>query len=106
MPVEITPITATNPVVTEAVAAKTFDTWFLTDFRLVSNQNREFDAESFWRLGRYKEDGTPEFTDKVVVSRVANLLSDENITLHPEIANVTPGFLGALEAIAKRQGVI
>lgn len=52
MSIEIPPIAATNPIVVQPVAEKTFDTWFLTDFRLVASPDRRFDVEAFWALGR------------------------------------------------------
>ncbi len=53
MPVEITPIVTPQPVVVPQAEEKVFDTWFLTDFRLVATPDRKFDAEIFWALGRY-----------------------------------------------------
>lgn len=158
MPVEIPPVVATSPVVKEPVEAKTFDTWFLTDFRLVSTPDRKFDAEVFWALGRIitttqevpvekqvektvskpkldengmpvvDEEGKPVMEDvvetvtEVVMETVTtnsselsdtrrncyvrDLLGDAQLTKHPEIIQVLPGFLSALEAISKREGSI
>jgi hypothetical protein len=158
MPVEIPVVVATSPVVQQPVETKTFDTWFLTDFRLVSTPDRKFDAEVFWCLGRIitssqevpverqveqtvsrpkvneagdtvlDENGQPVMEDVVetvtetvmesVTSNsselsnlqrncyVRDLLSDAQLAKHPEIIQVLPGFLTALEAISKREGSI
>lgn len=158
MPVEIPLVVATNPVVQTPVEAKTFDTWFLTDFRLVATPERKFDAEVFWVLGRLvsKTEDIPvekqvektvskpkvdengvivrdennevvmedvletvtevviepvttvssEFSDTRKNCYVRDLLSDGMLMRHPEIAQVLPGFLSALEAISKREGAI
>ena len=158
MPVEIPPVVATNPVVQNPVEAKTFDTWFLTDFRLVSTPDRKFDAEVFWALGRIitnteevpvekqvertvsrpkvnelgepvlDENGQPVMEDVVETVTetvmetlttnsselsdtrrncyVRDLLGDAQLAKHPEIIQVLPGFLSALEAISKREGSI
>jgi hypothetical protein len=158
MPVDIPVVTATSPVVQQPVEAKTFDTWFLTDFRLVATPDRKFDAEVFWALGRIltstqevpverqveqtvsrpkvnelgdpvlDENGQPVMEDVVEtvtetvmetvttnsselsdVRRncyVRDLLGDAQLAKHPEIIQVLPGFLTALEAISKREGSI
>lgn len=158
MPVEIPVVAASSPLVQQPVEAKTFDTWFLTDFRLVATPDRKFDAEVFWVLGRIvsktedtpvekqvektvskpkvdengapvvDENGEPVMEDvvetvtEVVIEPVTtysselsdtrkscyvrDLLSDTVLTRHPEIAQVLPGFLSALEAVSKREGVI
>ena len=158
MPVDISVVTATSPVVQQPVEAKTFDTWFLTDFRLVATPDRKFDAEVFWALGRIltstqevpverqveqtvsrpkvnelgdpvlDENGQPVMEDVVEtvtetvmetvttnsselsdVRRncyVRDLLGDAQLAKHPEIIQVLPGFLTALEAISKREGSI
>jgi hypothetical protein len=158
MPVEIPPVVATNPVIQNPIEAKTFNTWFLTDFRLVSTPDRKFDAEVFWALGRIltqteevpvekqvektvskpkvDENGQPvvdadgkpvmedvveTVTETVMESVTTNsselsdtrrncyvrdLLGDAQLAKHPEIIQVLPGFLSALEAISKREGSI
>jgi hypothetical protein len=158
MPIEIPPVVATNPVVQSPVEAKTFDTWFLTDFRLVATPERKFDAEVFWALGRIitltqevpvektvektvskpkldetgspvlDENGEPVMEDVVETVTetvmetvttnsselsdtrrncyVRDLLGDAQLAKHPEILQVLPGFLSALEAISKREGSI
>jgi hypothetical protein len=158
MPVEIPPVVATNPVIQNPVEEKIFDTWFLTDFRLVSTPDRKFDAEVFWALGRIitnteevpvekqvertvsrpkvDENGNPvldengqpvmedvvetvtetvmeavttnssEFSDTRRNCYVRDLLGDAQLAKHPEIIQVLPGFLSALEAISKREGSI
>lgn len=158
MSIEIVPVVATNPVVRESIAEKTFDTWFLTDFRLVATPDRKFDSEVFWTLGRLingtkevpvekefertveqvkvdengvpvvGEDGNPvmetvvekyietvmetvptqtsELSDVRKSCYVRDLLGDEQLARHPEILQVLPSFLGALEAISKREGII
>ncbi len=158
MPVDIPVVAATSPVVQQPVEAKTFDTWFLTDFRLVATPDRKFDAEVFWALGRIltstqevpverqveqtvsrpkvnelgdpvlDENGQPVMEDVVEtvtetvmetvttnsselsdVRRncyVRDLLGDAQLAKHPEIIQVLPGFLSALEAISKREGSI
>lgn len=158
MPVEIPPVVATNPVIQNPIEAKTFNTWFLTDFRLVSTPDRKFDAEVFWALGRIltqteevpvekqvektvskpkvdengqsvvdadgkpvMEDVVETVTETVMESVTTNsselsdtrrncyvrdLLGDAQLAKHPEIIQVLPGFLSALEAISKREGSI
>ena len=159
MPIEIPPVVATNPVVQNPVEAKTFDTWFLTDFRLVATPERKFDAEVFWALGRIyniteevpvektvettvqkpkvdpvtkepvlDENGQPVMEDVIEITTetvmetitvqkselsdtrrncyVRDLLGDAQLAKHPEILQVLPGFLSALEAISKREGSI
>jgi hypothetical protein len=158
MPVDIPVVAATNPVVQQPVEAKTFNTWFLTDFRLVSTPDRKFDAEVFWVLGRIvtkteevpvekqvektvskpkldengqpvvDADGKPVMEDVVEIVTetvmesvttnsselsdvrrncyVRDLLGDAQLAKHPEIIQVLPGFLSALEAISKREGSI
>ena len=158
MPVEIPPVVATNPVIQNPIEATTFNTWFLTDFRLVSTPDRKFDAEVFWALGRIltqteevpvekqvektvskpkvDENGQPvvdadgkpvmedvveTVTETVMESVTTNsselsdtrrncyvrdLLGDAQLAKHPEIIQVLPGFLSALEAISKREGSI
>lgn len=79
MSLDIVPIIATTPLIQTAVEAKTFDTWFLKDFRLVGNQERKFDIEVFWTLGRLYE-----ITKEVSVEKLV-----EKTVSKPKIDSVT-----------------
>ena len=110
-PLTIIPIIATNPLIQNAVEAKIFDTWFLTDFRLVANQDRKFDIEAFWTLGRLykttKETVTSishELTSTQKNVYIQDILSNYILTKYPEIATIMPLFLNALETIGKKEG--
>lgn len=106
MPIEIQPIVSADPVVTETIASKTFDTWFLTDFSLYAKPDRTFNAKVSWKLGKMNEDGTSELSNKTGFCLLENLLDAETLMENPEIAGVLQQFLSALEAVSRRKGAI
>lgn len=106
MSVEIQPIVSAEPVVTETIASKTFDTWFLTDFSLYAKPDRTFNAKVSWKLGKMNEDGTSELSNKTGFCLLENLLDTDNLMENPEIAAVLQQFLSALEAVSRRKGAI
>lgn len=106
MAVSIPVVAATTPLTTEAVAIKTFDTWFLKDFHLYATADRTFHASVDWKLGRINEDGTQEFSSQRGFLLVEDLLSDATLSENPEIAAILPSFLAALEAISRRKQAI
>jgi len=106
MPVNIQPIVSADPVVTETVASKTYDTWFLTDFNLYAKPDRTFNAKVSWKLGKLNEDGSSELSNKTGFCMLEDLLSETTLTENPEVAAVLGQFLSALEAVSKRKGAI
>jgi len=103
---DIQPIISSNPVTTDPVPAKTYDTWFLTNFRLSATGDRKFVAEVFWQLGKLNADGTSEMSDKTVNHFIPDLLNPETIATNPEIAQLVPNFLSTLEIVSKRASII
>lgn len=106
MSIEIQPIVSAEPVVTETIASKTFDTWFLTDFSLYAKPDRTFNAKVSWKLGKMNSDGTSELSNKTGFCLLENLLDTETLMENPEIAGVLQQFLSALEAVSRRKGAI
>lgn len=102
----IQPIVSTNPIVTDPVPAKTYNTWFLTDFRLSATADRKFVAEVFWQLGKLNPDGTSEMSEKRVNHFIPDLLNPDTVATNPEIATLVPNFLSTLEAVSKRANII
>lgn len=102
----IQPIIAQTPLITETVEGKTYDTWFLTDFKLYAKPDRTFNANVSWRLGKINPDGTSEFSNKTGFCMLEDLLSDQTLSENPEIANVVLDFLAALTTISYRKGAI
>jgi len=103
---DIQPIVSSNPVTIDPVPAKTYDTWFLTNFRLSATGDRKFVAEVFWQLGKLNADGTSEMSEKRVNHFIPDLLNPETIATNPEISELVPNFLSTLEAVSKRANVI
>lgn len=103
---DIQPIAAANPITTTPIPAKTYDTWFLTDFRLSATSDRKFAAEVFWQLGKLNIDGSAEMSDKRINHFIPDLLNPDTLAANPEIATLVPNFLSTLEAVSKRANII
>ena len=106
MPVQITPIVSATPVIVEAVAPKTYDSWFLKNFQLYSTPQRTFNAKVLWSLGKLNVDGTSELSATTGFCFLENILADTILAENPEIAAVLPQFLAALEAVSRRKNAI
>ena len=102
----IHPIVAQTPLVTEAIESKTYDTWFLTDFNLYAKPDRTFNAKVSWRLGKINSDGSSELSNKTGFCMLEDLLSDQTLSENPEIAGVMLNFLSALTTVSLRKGAI
>ena len=98
---EFPPIPATNPTVTPAVPAATYDQWFMTSVSIADQGGGKYDLNAYW------VEGNATALGKVTTNYIIrDLLSQESLYANPEIAAIAPQFMVALAAAGKRLGVL
>ena len=98
---EFPPIPATNPTVTPAVPAATYDQWYMTNTSIDKQPDGKYDLNVYWIEGNATAEGT-----KTTNYIVRDLLSQESLIDNPEIASIAPQLMAGLAAIGKRKGVL
>ena len=98
---EFPTIPATNPTVTPAVPAVTYDQWFMTSVSIADQGGGKYDLNTYWIEGNATALG--KVTTNYIVR---DLLSQESLIDNPEIASIAPQLMAGLAAIGKRKGVL
>ena len=98
---EFPTIPATNPTVTPAVPAATYDQWYMTNTSIDKQPEGKYDLNVYWIEGNATAVGA-----KTTNYIVRDLLSQESLIDNPEIAEIAPQLMAGLAAIGKRKGVL
>lgn len=103
------PIASTTPEVVAPTPPATYDSWALNRCEIKRNKNSvtgvvTYDVATNWIIGRILPDGTFENGPTGSSFVVRDILNGETILQHPEIAQISPGFIAGLVAIGKRLG--
>ena len=98
---EFPPIPATNPTVTPAVPAATYDQWFLAALSLNRRDGTVYDLETHWDQGN-----ATKLSGVRTNYIIRDLLSQQSLFDNPEIASIAPQLMAGLAAVGKRLGVL
>lgn len=106
---EFSPVQAAEAVTQPAIAQVVNDTWAL-DYQHIRRYKVDgaykFELYTIWALGRMTGDGVWHEAEKETKKTVilSDMLSAENLTANPEIAQIGPPFFGNLAVVCKRIG--